>query len=167
MPLRHFSHDQTMAPPGRSVLSVMLEADYDYWKRLRLRREDYRARKRQLATDVIARIEARHPGVSGEVEVIDVATPVTFERYTSNWQGTYEGWLITTRTMMMMLGEGMPRTLPGLERFHMAGQWVVPGGGLPTAAIEGRRVIQMICAEDGRPFEACLTTGGCGSPSRR
>ena len=56
--------------------------------------------------------------------------------------------------MMMMIGPGMPRTLPGLDRFHVAGQWVVPGGGLPTAAIEGRRVIQMICAEDGRPFQA-------------
>ena len=49
---------------------------------------------------------------------------------------------------------GTPRTLPGLDCFHLAGQWVVPGGGLPTAAIEGRRVIQMLCAEDGKAYTA-------------
>jgi hypothetical protein len=27
--------------------------------------------------------------------VTDVATPLTFERYTGNWKGPFEGWLIT------------------------------------------------------------------------
>lgn len=42
----------------------------------------------------------------------------------------------------------MKQTLPGLERFYMCGQWVEPGGGLPTGIISGRRLIKSICKED-------------------
>ena len=36
----------------------------------------------------------------------------------------------------------------------MAGQWVEPGGSVPSCAMSGRNVIEMICREDGRPFAA-------------
>jgi hypothetical protein len=36
----------------------------------------------------------------------------------------------------------------------MAGHWVVAGGGLPSAAISGRYVAQMICASKGKAFAA-------------
>jgi phytoene dehydrogenase-like protein len=71
-------------------------------------------------------------------------------RYTGNWQGSYEGWLPTPR----ILGRRIPYTLPGLKDFYMAGHWVVAGGGLPSAAISGRYVAQMICARDGKVFAA-------------
>ena len=48
----------------------------------------------------------------------------------------------------------MDRTLPGLADFWMAGQWVQPGGGVPTAVISGRQVIQLICHGEGRAFAA-------------
>jgi len=79
---------------------------------------------------------------------------MTYERYTGNWQGSMEGWLITTETMSMTMGKGMDKTLPGLEDFYMAGQWVEPGGGLPPAATSGRDAIQMICKRDKRRFVA-------------
>jgi phytoene dehydrogenase-like protein len=31
-----------------------------------------------------------------------------------------------------------PGTLPGLKNFIMAGQWVSPGGGLPSGLMSGR-----------------------------
>jgi phytoene dehydrogenase-like protein len=83
-----------------------------------------------------------------------VATPLTYERYTGNWQGSMEGWMITTETMGMAFGKGMDKTLPGLENFYMIGQWVEPGGGLPPAATSARKVIGMICKQDGAKFQA-------------
>ena len=78
----------------------------------------------------------------------DVATPITWERYTGNWRASFEGWLTTTKTFGMRMG----KTLPGLKNFYMAGQWVEPGGGVPSAAISGRNVIQIICKQDKKPF---------------
>jgi phytoene dehydrogenase-like protein len=46
----------------------------------------------------------------------------------------------------------MDKTLPGLKSFYMAGQWVEPGGGVPTAALSGRNVMQIICKRERQPF---------------
>jgi phytoene dehydrogenase-like protein len=89
---------------------------------------------------------------------------MTYERYTGNWQGSMEGWMITTDTPGAMLGSGMDQTLPGLESFYMAGQWVQPGGGVPTAAWSARRAMQRICKEDRRRFVTTTPSaeGGVG-----
>ena len=50
----------------------------------------------------------------------------------------------------------MPKTLPGLERFWMAGQWVAPGGGLPSGVMTARQVQQLICRADGVPFRTTV-----------
>jgi phytoene dehydrogenase-like protein len=44
---------------------------------------------------VVELLEQRFPASPQQVEMVDVATPLTFERYTGNWQGSFEGWLLT------------------------------------------------------------------------
>jgi len=151
MGVKHYCYDPTLAPAGKSVVVVIFESNYEYWRDLYQERERYEAEKQQIAITVIGQLEKRFPGVTGQVEVVDVATPMTYERYTGNWQGSMEGWLPTTRTAGMLI-RGMDKTLPGLENLYMVGQWVEPGGGVPTAAMSGRKVIRMICKRDRRPF---------------
>ena len=55
-----------------------------------------------------------------------------------------------TTTLMMR----MSKTLPGLDNFHMAGQWVEPGGSLLVTAMSGRNVRQVICKQDKKEFVA-------------
>ena len=86
----------------------------------------------------------------------DVATPVTFERYTANWKGSFEGWDMSTRTF----GMRMSKRLPGLGGFYMIGQWVEPGGGLPPAVMSARHAIQLICRQDKRPFVTTVAEDG-------
>jgi len=52
--LKHHCFDPTMAPPGKSVLSVWCKADYDHWKRLRAEPAQHRAAKAQVLEQVIA-----------------------------------------------------------------------------------------------------------------
>jgi phytoene dehydrogenase-like protein len=150
--VKHYCFDPTMAPPGKSVLSVWCEADYRYWKVLRAERGRYRAAKNKAAELVIAALDRRYPGLKAQVEVIDVATPVTYERYTANWRGAFAGWALTTYKMSMMMTGGMSKTLPGLEQFYMCGQWVEPGGNVELSAASGRDVIKDMCQERGQPF---------------
>ncbi|MFL7794286.1 MAG: phytoene desaturase family protein, partial [Anaerolineae bacterium] len=152
--LRHFSYDPTMAPAGKSVILTMFMSDHAYWKALAEDQERYEAEKKDIAIKVIKQLEQHYPGITDQVEAVDVATPLTYERYTGNWQGSMEGWMITTETMGMSFGKGMDKTLPGLENFHMIGQWVHPGGGLPPAAESGKKVIGVICEQDGKEFQA-------------
>lgn len=150
--VRHLCFDPTLAPKGNSVVEVLFELDYQYWKKLAEDSEHYEAEKQQIAIQTMNYLETLYPGFTAQVEVVDVATPLTTERYTGNWQGSIEGWLITTKTIQMMMGPGMDKTLPGLQNFYMVGQWVEPGGGLPPAAKSGRDMIKRLCKQDGIPF---------------
>jgi hypothetical protein len=82
--------------------------------------------------------------------VVDVATPVTVERYTGNWQGL-QAWGAPTSGMMTMV-KGLSRTLPGLANFHMVGQWAGATIGVSTAAAMGRKLVQRLCKAQRRAF---------------
>jgi phytoene dehydrogenase-like protein len=155
---RHFCHDPSMAPPDKSALAITFSSDQSYWKDLHKEPERYEAEKKDIAGKVIEQLERRLPGIDEQIEVVDVSTPMTVERYTGNWQGSQEGWLITTETIGMMMGKGMDKTLPGLDDFYMAGQWVEPGGGVPTAAASGKSVIRKICKKNRKKFSTSLPT---------
>ncbi len=148
--LKHYCYDPTMAPPGKSVLILRMISDLEYWKEIAADRERYEAAKRETAEIVIAQLEKRFPGLTRQVEAVDVATPLTYERYAGLWRGAFEGWLPTSKTF----GHAMRTTLPGLQNFSMVGQWVSPGGGLPVVAQTGRAMIQAICEQDGSTFTA-------------
>ena len=128
----------------------MLPGDYDYWTELAKDRPRYDAEKKAVGDAVVGALDARYPGLRDQVEMIDVATPVTWERYTGNWRASFEGWLPTPKNMTA----SMRKTLPGLDRFYLAGQWVAPGGGLPSGLMTGREVVQLMCHKDGKAFRA-------------
>ena len=153
LPVHIYNQDPNMAPEGKTAVTVMLESDHEYWKKLADDRNVYVQKKDEIASLIIRLLEQRFPGISDQVEVTDVATPLTFERYTGNWKGSFEGWLITPENAYTMT-KPMPQTVPGLKDFYMCGQWVEPGGGLPTAIMSARRLLKKICREDGKRFRS-------------
>jgi phytoene dehydrogenase-like protein len=146
--LRLFNYSARFAPLGKTVVQVLLESDWDYWSELRRGRPKYDAEKNRIAGDVLSRLDVLFPGIASQVEMTDVATPYTFWRYTLNHRGAYMGWLPTSAQIMTTI----PKTLPGLKDFYMAGQWVQPGGGVPPCLYSGRQAVQIMCYDDKRPF---------------
>ena len=147
-----YQFDPSMAPAGKTVLTMIIETDYDYWKKLQGSREVYDAKKSEISETIVDCLEQRWPGIGAQIEMIDVSTPLTFERYTGNWRASFEGWQVTAETGLMQI----KKTLPGLEDFYMAGQWVMPGGGLPGGVMTGRQVVGMICKKDHKKFETSI-----------
>ncbi len=147
---RFFHFDPTFAPEGKTAVTCSLATrNFAYWENLRQDTpEKYRAEKHRVAQTVIGVLEKRVPGIRAAIEVVDVSTPATVIRYTGNWQGSMEGWLLTPKTGVRPLA----RTLPGLSKFRMIGQWTMPGGGLPSGPMTARPAIQAICKQDRVPF---------------
>jgi phytoene dehydrogenase-like protein len=150
-----YNHDPSMAPDGCTAMTVMMASDPEYWRDLAKDRKIYLRKKEEIGNIIIELLDKRFPGIASQVEAIDVATPLTFERYTGNRNGCFEGWLITPENSGVMM-KPMQQSIPGLENFYMCGQWVEPGGGLPTAVMSGRRVVKSICREDKRKFKTEL-----------
>jgi phytoene dehydrogenase-like protein len=150
----HYGFDPTLAPAGKTLVSAIVPTDYDWWMDLYRDRERYQREKRATIEALVAALEERFPGIGADIEVMDLVTPITYRHFTGNWRASPQGWQLTTETFRIALRGGMRKTLPGLAGFYMAGQWVEPGGGLPTAAKSGRDAIQLICRDDGRRFRA-------------
>jgi phytoene dehydrogenase-like protein len=147
-----YNFDPTLSPPGKTLIRLLIPADWDFWDALRNDPARYQEEKRKIAETVISHLDRRYPGLAGQVEMRDVATPLTFERYTGNWKGSLLGWDLTTKTFL----RPMRKTLPGLENFYMAGHWVEPGGGIPGSAASGRNAIQLIARKDRKRFNTLI-----------
>jgi phytoene dehydrogenase-like protein len=143
-----YNFDPSLAPAGKTMVRIMFASNYQNYKELQKGPERYRAKKERIADQVVTLLDRRFPGLVAQVEMRGVATPMTFERYTGNWQSSFEGWLISSKTLRMLRS----KTLPELRNFYMSGQRVEPGGSLPPALLSGRYATQIICKRDKRSF---------------
>jgi len=144
----HF--DPTLAPEGKTPVTVLLNTWKDeYWQELAEEvPERYKKEKKRIGEDVLNILEERFPGFSEAVEQIDISTPHTVKRYTNNWHGSYEGFAPTPEALMTKL----PKEIPGLDNCYMIGQWTEPGGGIPSAALNGRNITRKLCKKDNKEF---------------
>jgi phytoene desaturase len=146
--LRIYNEDPAFAPPGHTVVQAMLPTSYDWWA---TRGTHYQHERDLAAEQVLGCIDRYLPGTRSATTMTDVATPLTFWRSARSWRGAYEGWMPTPKTFTHVA-----KTLPGLERFYMAGQWVEPGGGIPMAVMSGRHVAEIVCHAFGHQFRSPL-----------
>ncbi|APU15627.1 MULTISPECIES: phytoene desaturase family protein [Actinoalloteichus] len=150
------------APEGKSVIHCTYFSDYSYWKTLRTsNRREYWAQKRRLADFVRNLLARRMPDLADRIELVDVATPATTNRYTGNYDGSILAWKAFSDAddLAAKLINKEHMRLPGLHGFSMAGQWVGLGG-LIRAASTGRFVTQFLCEELGLEFQAWESPAG-------
>lgn len=145
--VRVFNDEPTFAPPGQTIVQVMLSTQYDWWAKRGTRYVDA---KDAVAETVLTQLEPFFVGLRAAVKMTDVSTPLTYWNMTHAWNGSYEGWQPNAESMFA----SMKKRLAGLEGFYMAGQWVEPGGGVPTAVLSGRQAIELLCEDTHRPFVA-------------
>jgi phytoene dehydrogenase-like protein len=153
MEVHIYSYDPTMAPKGKSSVVVSFYTkQHDFWISLRKsNRAEYRRIKAEFAENVIDLLEQRIGGITGLIEVIDVATPATILRYTSNWKGSAQG-LMAGKNFLASVP--IKFEFPGLKNFYYASHWNRPSGGLPIAITTGRQLARKICVADGKKFTA-------------
>lgn len=140
--IMNYWFDQTMAPEGKTVIVIRFESPWELWQNMS--DDDYKAEKQNIEIHARLLLEQRYPGISSDIEVVDVATPVTDVNYTGVWKGSYEGFMPSSKNLMVNINPA----LPGLRNFYMAGQWLFPGGGLPPAGQSGKWAIQYICRDE-------------------
>jgi len=144
--IMNYCFDRTMAPEGKSVIVMRFDSPWELWKDIE--KGEYENEKAQIEKDAKAILEKRYPGISTDIEICDVATPVTDVNYTGVWKGSYEGFMPTSKNLM----DNINPSIAGLKKFYMAGQWLFPGGGLPPAGQSGKWAIQYICKEEDLSF---------------
>jgi phytoene dehydrogenase-like protein len=148
--VKNYAFDPSVAPYGKSLLLSMFLCEWTHWEKLKDDPAAYKAEKERTAEACIAALETRYPGIRDRVEMVDVATPLTYERFTGNWKGTHMTWQPTAE--FQRRHRFIPKTVPGLDGFFLASMWTNPPGGLPFAAEAGRGVVQLLCVRDRKRF---------------
>lgn len=132
--------DPALAPDGKTTITVNFTTREGHWW-ISLRdsdRQAYIRAKERVAGIALESLAQRFPDTIGlsAVEVVDVATPATYHRFTLNSFGSSQGWAPMVRVTSRL---PVSATLPGLSRFVMAGHWLEAGGGLPISLISALR----------------------------
>ena len=145
-----YGSDTGFAPEGKSALKIIVELyDYDYWERLYKDPDAYRVEKEKIAKSVISHVERVYPKVKDKIEVIDVATPVTYNRYCGAYKGAWMGYAANASVK----ARNHASNIKGVKNLALAGQWLATPGGLPTAALSGKFAVQEVCSKLDIPFK--------------
>ena len=147
-----YGFDRTMAPEGKGVIKVELVSGYKYWKDLSTNRARYQEEKQKVADQAIALLEPQFPGIRQQVEVVDVPTLLTWERYMGGTHGFANTPVKSGGIIGSLLGRGQLTALPGIGNFHLVGVWATSAGALFANALSGKKVVKTICKADGKRF---------------
>ena len=156
--LKHFCYERSFAPEGKSVVQCYFQGNYDWWKNLIsdektgssnslfIQSEAYKKEKKRVLEDLTKALEKRYPHFKGKLKALDLVTPLTYERYCGAYKGNWMAYTTTVKAKKLM-HNGF---IPGLEHVIMAGQWLLPSGGLPIALITGKWAVERICKKDNK-----------------
>ncbi len=128
--------DETAAPPGKSTIILLMSASYkatnswvdDQGNRI----PQYPAEKEKIARKMIERAEGLIPGLQNHIEVQEIVTPLTFQRYLLNPKGAWYGAMRLNRSF----GPICPGYKTPIENIFVAGN-AVSENGLPGSMISG------------------------------
>jgi prolycopene isomerase len=137
--------DPSVAPSGKHSLFIGTLSPYEDWEPLKNNRQAYHFRKAAFADEIITRAEEFLPGLRAHIEVQETASPLTYERYTSNWRGSTAGWNWDPKYAPHF---DLTKDLP-IKNLYPVGHYVHNPGGVPTAMITAWYIAREIMKQIG------------------
>lgn len=133
--LKHFGYDKSLENDGYTVVQAILECSENGFNALEaMSREGYKSFKDHLATQVTGVIANAVGHEYGELELLDVCTPLTFTHWVNAYKGTFMAHILSKHNRQYILRNDI---LP-LRNVALAGHWMMMPGGVPIAILQGK-----------------------------
>lgn len=148
---RNYSYDTTVTSDGNSCIIQAKVHGNDqlyYWWKAKKADGTYKETKKRFGEEMLALAKSVYPDIADKMEVIDVITPCTYERYLNSRHGCFQAFIHTAKGSSIMHNG----KIKGLKNFLLCGQWLIQSGGLPPAVMSGRFTAQRICKMDKKKF---------------
>ena len=117
-----FYYPRTRPGSDRCLIVASTNANYSDWADLS--REDYAASKQDLIDETVTACEKYVPNLRDDLDYLEAATPLTFERYTKHWGGSSFG----TKFEGLDISRSLPEQIPGL--YHAGSVGIIMSGWL-------------------------------------
>ncbi|MHA1792613.1 MAG: phytoene desaturase family protein [Promethearchaeota archaeon] len=131
--------DPSCCPKGKSIVASLMYASPKKFRQAiqqdgGKRGENYKKLKKEIEDFFMKKISSilEIPDLEKHVEVVEIATPITLERYTQNRDGSTIGWKMLPQQMMLnQLSQKTP-----IKNMFLGSSWALYGGGV-SAVIHG------------------------------
>ena len=131
--------DVTLAPKNKSILKILLgikEFDLNLWE----------IHKQKLIEKIFMKINKLIPNIQNFIEIMEIATPFTFNKFTSNLDGALFGWASTKNQVERNI---LPQ-ITSIKGLYLVGHWTTCGvgqGGITQVALSGEYGAKIINRE--------------------
>lgn len=129
--------DENLNDEDKGVLTITIIDNYDLWSN---DKETYKNQKIELTNILIDRLEKKFKGIKSHIEVLELGTPRTMQRYTSNYKGAVYGYSQNVK----QAGRHRLSQITPIDNLFLVGAWVNPGGGYEGCISSGMIVAQKI-----------------------
>ncbi|NMD38369.1 MAG: NAD(P)/FAD-dependent oxidoreductase [Christensenellaceae bacterium] len=145
--LNNYASYSNYAPSGCTAVTCILFGDsYSYWKKAK-ENGSYLNKKKAFAEQFANTLISNFQLSRDDIDIIDIATPLTFERYC----GTYHGSWMTIDEVGKKAAT-YPIKSETISNIYFAGQRIMSPGGTPVALVTARQAVQYLCKDKGMPF---------------
>jgi phytoene dehydrogenase-like protein len=149
--------DKSLAPKGKGTLTIFIPSfieQYENWGTLLdekgnyKRGEEYKATKQKVADILINRIEQELSiDLRSHIVYLDIATPITHQRYTGNRNGTMMGARPGKSNMQAKIAH-YKTPVPNV---FLSGHWAELGGGIPVAVRAALNSTLLVLKQENKP----------------
>lgn len=129
-------HSKNVAPSGKSTMGIIVGVKA-------LRRKLWLQNKYQFAEKLVKRASDIVPGLSKYIDVLSVATPYDFHKFTYNRDGAMYGWAALRNQVKRSV---FPQKTP-IKNLFLTGHWATGGvaqSGIPVVALSGKNAARLI-----------------------
>lgn len=138
----HSLREPSQAPEEMATVQLYTLLPYDYMNNWRIEKDGTRGKeyvelKEAVADKLLVSAEKIIPGLSRHIICKDIATPLTFERYTLNSAGAAMGWFPAP-------GGKMRSQKTPIKNLYQAGAWTSPGPSIYMVVPSGRNAARLI-----------------------
>ncbi len=129
------------APKGKKNLILRVTMPYEHFKHWKLgdkmKKDGYQEYKKNLARKLIKTVESILPGLSSSIEVMEVATPLTYEDWGQRSHGSIAGWNRDMKNIYMKHKSLIENPIPHLLHVGIYSFLEPFLGGVPTSIYSG------------------------------
>ncbi len=136
--------DPSLAPEGKSslVIQCITTAEWqNFWNNGGLgtsRAAEYKKLKNTVGKQLVKLAEAVIPDLSKKIEVMEISTPLTLNRYTWNTNGASAGWSHDQSKGAIVGRWGLMRMRGPVKGLYTAGHYTFWPGGIPSVISSGK-----------------------------
>lgn len=155
--------DKSVCPKNHGIVTIYMPADiekYDFWKTepeaegKHKRGKLYDEFKQKIAGRLIDRVDTDlHSDFSKHILFYEVATPITYQRYTANYRGTMMGAKPGKENIQNKVASHFTE----IKNLLVGGQWAELGGGVPVTSISAMNTALIIIRRENRKQFKSLT----------